>query len=232
MRMLRRVLPLAILLAAVLTVWWSGMLDQISWASLARHQADLATWTNRHMALAPCLYVLLYMAAAGLSVPAGAVISASGGLLFGPALGGTLAVIGATAGSTILFLAARSSIAEPLNRRGGSVMRAVRARLQHDGFFYLLAIRLIPAFPFWLVNLAAALSGMRLLPYIAATLFGIAPTTFVLAWIGAGAGDILAAGGQPNVRLIFSPQILGPLAALAVLSLLPLLFRRRARPDG
>ena len=106
---------------------------------------------------------------------------------------------------------------------------AVRAGLRRDGFSYLLAIRLVPAFPFWLVNLAAALSGMRLLPYAAATVLGIMPATFVYASIGAGLGDVLSTGGRPDLTVVFSPRILGPLIGLAALSLLPVAWRRWKR---
>jgi len=229
MRQLRRFLPLLLLLAAIAAVWWSGWLDQLSWTGLAAHRAALATLVADHPVEAPALFVVLYIAVAALSVPEAAVVTLAGGLLFGTVLGGILTVIGATIGATILFAVARSALAEPLARRGGSVMRAVRDRLQRDGFLYLLSIRLIPAFPFWLVNLAAALCGMRLLPFAAATFIGIAPGTFVFASIGAGIGSVLAAGGRPDLSVIFSWPVLGPLVALAALSLLPLLWRRRSR---
>ncbi len=105
----------------------------------------------------------------------------------------------------------------------------VRQSLHRDGFSYLLAIRLVPAFPFWLVNLAAALSGMRLLSYGAATVIGIIPATFVFASIGDGLSGVLAAGGKPDLTMIFSPRILGPLIAMAALSLLPVAWRRWKR---
>jgi len=108
----------------------------------------------------------------------------------------------------------------------------VREELRRDGFSYLLAIRLVPAFPFWLVNLAAALSGMRLLPYAAATVIGVTPATFVFASIGAGIGEVLAMGGRPDLSAIFSARILGPLIALALLSLLPVAWRRWKRTDA
>ena len=140
--------------------------------------------------------------------------------------------MGSTLGAVALFLAVRYHLADAIAARGGGFLDAIRPRLQRDGFSYLLAIRLVPAFPFWLVNLAAALSGMRLLPYAAATVIGIMPATFVYASIGAGIGDVLAAGGRPDLTVIFSPRILGPLIGLAVLSLLPVAWRRWKRSDA
>ena len=229
MRSIRRILPLLALAAAFGAVWASGLPGELSWTGLARHHAALAAWVGLHPVLAPVLFVLLYVVVTALSVPEAAIVTVAGGLLFGTVLGGALTVVGATGGACILFVVARFALAESLARRGGTLMRVVRDRLQRDGFLYLLSIRLIPAFPFWLVNLAAALCGMRLAPFAAATFLGIAPGTFVFASIGAGIGSVLAAGGRPDLRLIFSLPVLGPLIGLAALSLLPLLWRRRSR---
>ncbi len=229
---LRRVLPLAILLAVLAGLWASGVAGQISWATLGRYQATLDAWIGRHPIAAPVLYAALYAATAALSLPEGAVLTVAGGLLFGTALGGAMAVIGATAGALVLFLAARSAFgASWMNRRDGRLAR-IRAELLRNGFSYMLAIRLIPALPFWVVNLAGALAGMRLIPFAAGTLLGIIPATFVYASIGAGVGEVLAAGSRPDLGLIFSPRILGPLVALALLALLPVLWQRRKRTHG
>jgi uncharacterized membrane protein YdjX (TVP38/TMEM64 family) len=229
---LRRVLPLAILLAALAALWASGVAGQINWATLGRYQAALGAWIARHPIASPALYAALYAAVTALSVPEAAVLTVAGGLLFGTALGGAMAVIGATAGAVVLFLAARSAFGPTMAARGGTRLARIRAEVHRNGFNYLLAIRLIPAFPFWLVNLAGALAGMRLLPFAAATLIGITPATFVFASIGAGVGDVLAAGHRPDLAVVFSPRILVPLVALGLLALLPAVWRRRKRRDG
>ncbi len=232
MRFLRRFWPLVLLLAAVAAVWASGLAQQINWAALARNQAVLSAWVASHPIAAPALYVVIYAVAVALSVPESAVLTVAGGLLFGTLLGGILAVAGSTAGAVALFLAVRYHLADAIAARAGRFLDRIRARLERDGFNYLLAIRLVPAFPFWLVNLAAALSGMRLVPYAAATVIGIMPTTFIYASIGAGLGVVLAAGGKPDLAIVFSPRILGPLIALAMLSLLPVAWRRWKRSDA
>ncbi len=104
--------------------------------------------------------------------------------------------------------------------------------MQQNSFSYLLALRLLPAFPFWLINIAAGLSGIRLLPFAAATIIGIIPATFIYASIGAGLGGMLAAGDTPNLGIIFTPHILGPLIALAALSLVPIAWRHWKRSDA
>jgi uncharacterized membrane protein YdjX (TVP38/TMEM64 family) len=156
----------------------------------------------------------------------------TGGLLFGILAGGAMAVAGATLGAVFLFLIARSAFGDPLARRGGAALGKLREELRRDGFSYLLSIRLVPVLPFWLVNLAAAACGMRLRHYVAATLIGIMPMTFVLASIGAGLGDVLARGERPNLSIIFSWPILGPLVALAVASLTPVIWRKWRTSHG
>ncbi len=229
---MRRVVPLALLVAALAALWASGLASKLDWAALAHHRAVLAAWVDRHRVVAPLVYAALYAALTALSVPEAAVFTVAGGLLFGTLVGGAMAVIGATAGALVLFLAARSAFAPAMAARGGGRLTRVRTELHRNGFHYLLAIRLIPLVPFWLVNLAAALAGMRLWSFAAATLLGIIPGTFVFASIGAGVGDLLAAGNRPDLALILSPPILAPMLALAVLALLPVAWRKWNRRDG
>ena len=232
MALLRRFWPIPLLLAVVGAVWASGLPERLNWAGLARNQATLTAWVAEHPTAAPAVYVATYAAAAALSLPEGAVLTVAGGLLFGTLLGGALAVIGSTLGSVVLFLAARYHLADAMAARAGGFVERVRGKLTRNGFSYLLAIRLVPAFPFWLVNLAAALCGMRLLPYLAATLLGIIPATFIYASVGAGVGDVLAAGGAPDLAIMFSPNVLLPLLGLAGLALLPVVWRKWRGSDG
>lgn len=225
----RRFWPPILLLTALIAVWLGGIGQWLNWATLARHQIALAAWVDAHPLLAPSLYALIYVVVVALSLPEAAVVTVAGGLLFGTLAGGTLAIIGSSIGAVALFLAIRHHLARALAARGGRLIDRLRAELEHNGFCYLLAVRLVPVFPFWLVNLAAALSGMRLLPFAAATVIGIIPATFVYASIGAGVGKVLATGGVPDLSLMFSPGILGPLVGAALLVLLPVGWRRWKR---
>ena len=220
-----RFLPIMLLLVLVAAVWASGLYRHLSWAELARHQAALVAWTDAHRFVAPALFLAVYAAVVLVSLPIGAALSVVGGLLFGTTAGGALSVLGATLGAIGLFLVVRSAVAPALARRGGKLIARIRPELERDGFLYLLAIRLVPAFPFWAVNLAAAACGMRLLPFAGATLLGIMPTTFVLASLGHGLGGVLAQGGRPDLGVLFSPAVLVPLCALAGMALLPVAWR-------
>ena len=232
MQLIRRFGPLALLLVAVAAFWASGLARQVSWAALSRNHTEILAWVASHPISAPSCYMLIYAVAVLMSLPEAAVLTVAAGLLFGTLLGGILATLGSSAGAVAVFLVVRHHLAEVIARRRGRFLDAVRGGLRRDGFSYLLAIRLVPAFPFWLVNLAAALSGMRLIPYAAATVIGIIPATFIFASIGAGLSDVIAVGGRPDLRVVFSFRVFGPLVGLAVISLLPVIWRWRKHRDG
>jgi uncharacterized membrane protein YdjX (TVP38/TMEM64 family) len=229
-RLLSRLVAPAILVALAGVVWWSGLLDHLSWSTVAREHASLAAWVAANRPLAACLFLVIYIVSVTLSLPHAGLLTVTGGVLFGTLIGGVLAIAGATIGAVLLFLIARSAFAASLARRGGTALAKLREELQSNGFFYLLSLRLVPLFPFWLINLAAALCGMRLGAFALATLIGIMPVTFVFASIGAGLGGVLSAGTPPGFGLVWSLPVLGPLLALSVLSLTPLIWRKwRAR---
>ncbi len=227
---LRRAIPLLVLLALAALAWRGGAAGALSWPAIG---ARLQAWRGlaaAHPIAAGLAYVAAYAGFVGLSLPAGGVLTVLGGALFGAVAGGALAVAGASLGAILLFLAARSTLGRWLAQGAGTLVERLRPALQRDGFSALLALRLIPAVPFWLTNLAPALLGMRLLPYAAATVFGIIPATLVLAGIGAGAQSVLARGGAPDLSALLSAPVLLPLLGLAALSLAPVAWRHwRAR---
>lgn len=226
---LRRLWPLLLLAALVAAAWASGLTRYLSFDALAQHRAALDALVAARPWQAAGLYALAYVVVVALSLPGGAVMTLTGGLLFGPWIGTALAVLGATIGACALFLAARSALAPLVAGRAAGLLDKVRPGLEQDGFFYLLTIRLIPVVPFWLANLAPALVGMPFGAYAAATLIGIIPGTAVFSGIGAGVGEILAAGQRPDLSVIFSLPILLPLLGLAALSLIGAWWRKRKR---
>ena len=229
---LARFWPLLLVLAAFGVAYALGMQRYLSFEALGRQQVALGEFVAAHPLVSPLAYTLAYAAAAALSLPGAVVITLAGGLLFGTLLGGACAVVGASAGATLLFLAARHALGGWLAGRAGPLMDRIRPGLERDGFSYLLALRLLPLFPFWLVNLAPALVRMPLRTFLGATLLGILPGTFVFAAVGAGLGTVLAEGRQPDLSIILRPAILLPLIGLALLSLLPVAWRRWKERHG
>lgn len=222
---LKRLGPLVLILAMLAAGFAFGLQHQLSWTALAAHRAALRTWVEAAPLATAAAYVAVYALAVAVSFPGAVWITVAGGFLFGTALGAALAVSGSTVGAVLLVLAARSALGPLPARRVGSLIERMRPGLERDGFSYVLALRLIPVMPFWLTNLAAALAGVRLSHFAAATLIGTIPATTVFASVGAGVGEVLGTGRTPDISVILSAPILLPLLGLALLSLLPVAWR-------
>jgi uncharacterized membrane protein YdjX (TVP38/TMEM64 family) len=174
---------------------------------------------------------------AAFSIPGGALATIVGGYLFGLWLGVAASVIGATIGAVAVFLAARTALGEILRTKAGGALRRMEDGFRRNAFSYLLVLRLVPLFPFWLVNLVPAFSGVSLRTYTLATLIGIIPGSFVFVSVGNGLGALLDRGETPDLTIIFQWDILLPILGLALLALLPVLVRkvqarRAARPES
>lgn len=224
--MLRRLLPVVILLLGLVLFLLFGLERYFSFEMLSRHHAELAAWVTAHVALAALIYVLFYALAVAFSLPIAVVITPVGGFLFGVWLGALLSVIGATLGSVALFLAARTAFRDLLRARAGATLARLEDGFRRDSFNYLLFLRLVPVFPFWLVNIVPALLGMQLGPYTLATLIGIIPGAVIYAGVGASFGTLIERGERPDFGVIFEWHILLPLLGLAALSLLPVVYTR------
>jgi uncharacterized membrane protein YdjX (TVP38/TMEM64 family) len=125
-----------------------------------------------------------------------------------------------------VFLIARTALGDALRAKAGPWMRRMEAGFRENAFSYLLVLRLIPLFPFWLVNLVPAFLGVPLGAYVLATFLGIIPGSLVYASVGNGLGVVFDRGGAPDLGIIFRPAILGPIVGLAALALLPVIYRK------
>ena len=230
---IRRLLPLAVLLAGFTAFFAFGLDRYLSLSALAENREALLAWVAQSGALAPLVFIAVYAAAVATSVPGGAVLTIAGGFLFGTVLGTVYAVIGATVGATAVFLAARTALGEPLRKRAGPWLRKMESGFRENAVSYMLVLRLVPLFPFWLVNLVPAFLGVSFGSYVATTFIGIIPGTAVFSSVGNGLGAVIAAGRMPDLQLITKPEVMGPLVALALLSLVPVAYKwikaRRAR---
>lgn len=225
----RRWVPLGLLLAVALGVYASGIHRYLTFHALAVNRERLLAEVNSLGALAPVAFILCYAAVAALSIPGALMLTLIGGFLFGTLLGTLYNLLGATAGATVVFLIARSAFGEVLQRRTGPFLKKVEAGFREDAVSYLLVLRLVPLFPFWLVNLVPALFGVSLGAYVFCTFFGMMPGALVYTSVGAGLGDLLDRGEKPDFRIIFEPHFLLPLLALGLLALAPVLYKRWRR---
>jgi uncharacterized membrane protein YdjX (TVP38/TMEM64 family) len=224
--MLRRIVPLLIL-ALVLGLFFAFDLGRfLSFDALAEYRASLLSWVNGHAILAPVAYILLYIAVVAFSLPGGLVMTVSGGFLFGFVAGGIYAVTGATLGATALFLIAKTSVGDYLLAKAGGTIQKMQQGFADNALSYLFVLRLIPIFPFFLVNLAPAFLGVPLRIYLIATFFGIMPASFVFALAGSGLGSVLDQGKDITVSGILTAEIIAAFSGLALLALLPVLYKR------
>jgi uncharacterized membrane protein YdjX (TVP38/TMEM64 family) len=237
----RRLAPLLVIVALVTLAWGLGLHRSISFETLVRHNAEIERFIGQHTVAAVAAFIALYILVVALSLPGGAIMTVIGGLLFGVLVGSIAAAVGALTGATAIFLIARSAAGEFLTRRAGPFAARLAEGFRADAFSYLLFLRLVP-FPFWLVNLAPALFGVRLSTFLAATAIGILPATVTFAAFGAGLESVIVAqealynsciaGGATNCRVEFdlsnvlTPTLLGALVALGVLALVPVVARR------
>ena len=225
-----RFLPIFLLVAGLGIFFALGLHRYASFSTLAGQRTALLEWVARLGALAPVVYIGAYIAVVAFSLPGATILTLAGGFVFGALWGGIYAVIGATIGATVVFLAAKTAFGDALRARAGSAVDRMEEGFRRDALSYLLVLRLIPIFPFFLVNLVPAFLGVKLATYVMATFFGIMPGAFVYASVGAGLGAVFDAGGEPDLGIIFSAPVLAPLVGLAVLALAPVAYRRlRAR---
>lgn len=223
---IQRLLPIAVL-AVGLVAFFAFDLDRfITLDALVTHRAFLQGWAADHGALAWLIFGLIYVVAVALCIPGGAVLTIAAGFLFGPYVTTPVVVIAATCGATILFVAARYAFADYLRRKAGAAMRRMEDGFSKNALSYMLVLRLVPLFPFWLVNLVPAFLGVSIRTYVIGTLIGIIPGTFVFASIGDGAGAVLDAGKDLDLGIIFEPRFLAPIIGLAVLACGPILYKR------
>ena len=172
------------------------------------------------------LYILIYMLSVMFSVPGTAVLTIAGGLLFGQWFGTFYAIVGATFGAIGLFLIARMALRDILKNRAGSAMKKMEDGFKENALSYLLVLRLIPLFPFFLVNIVPALLGINLRTYVVGTFFGIIPGSFVYATVGAGLGSVFERNEKISMQGILTPEIMTALIGLALLALLPVAYKK------
>jgi uncharacterized membrane protein YdjX (TVP38/TMEM64 family) len=226
-----RWVPVLLLLAGLAAVFAFGLERYLSLDSLRQHRRWLVVEVDAHPAEAALLFFAVYVATTALSLPGAAVLTIAGGWLFGTLWGSVVVLAAATLGASLVFLAARTAIGDLLRRKAGPFLKRMETGFRENAFNYLLVLRLIPLFPFWLVNLVPAFLGMRLAPFVLATLIGIAPATFVYATLGDGLGELFDSGAAPDLGLLFKPKLLLPVLGLALLALAPVLYRRFGRTN-
>lgn len=186
-------LLLAVLVAIPCVVIAMGWHEILTLKMVGLNYEALRHSIAANLIAALALYVTIYVGVVALSLPGATVLTLAGGLLFGWKIATPVTVAAATAGATIVFLVARSSLGTVVASRVGPWLARLREGFSENALSYLLFLRLVPAFPFVVVNLAAAVLGVPLRTYVLGTFLGIIPGTTAIAVVGAGLGSVIKA---------------------------------------
>lgn len=224
---MKRFVPLAILACLAGLAFAFDLHQYLTIDTLRDQRLTLQAYVAENLVAAALAFAAAYAAVVALSLPGATIMTVAGGFLFGTLAGGALAVVSATVGAALVFLAARTVIGDWLKTRAGPFLRRMEEGFHANAFHYLLFLRLVPAFPFWAVNLVPALVGVPLRTFVGATALGIIPGTFVFAAFGAGIGDVFDTGGEVRLADALNPTLLAALVGLGLLALLPVLLRQR-----
>ncbi len=224
----KRLLPLGVIGVVLAVFFATGANEYLSLDSLQDNQAALKDFARDNLFLAMAAVIAVYALCTAISFPGASALTLLSGFVLGTVFGGISVVIGATIGATIIFLAARNAAGDTLVKRGGKLMKKMEAGFKEDAWSYMLILRLVPLFPFWLVNIAPAAFRVPTLTYVWTTFVGIMPGTFVYASLGAGVSSI-ADAGSINFG---DPSVFGPILGLIALSLIPLIYKRFAKKSN
>ena len=242
--LMKRWIPLAILLAAMAYAFANGWHRELTLSNLIMNREALGASVAENYWLTVLSYCGLYIVAVSLSIPGASWITVAGGLIFGWVYGGIFTAFAATIGATIIYVVARTSFGSVLSEKAGPRLKKLAQGLQENAFSYLLFLRLVPLFPFWLINLAPALFNVKVSTYVAATFIGILPGTFAYALLGEGLDSLVAAQEAANpgcaangtceidLGAAITPEIIAALVGLAIVSLVPIVLQKmRAKKD-
>jgi len=192
----------------------------LSLTALKENRDRLLAFTEANYALAAVLFVIIYIIVTGLSLPGAVILTLAGGFLFGGFLGTVFVNLGATTGATLAFLVARHLLRDTVEHKFGRWLNPLQEGFSKNAFSYLMTLRLIPLFPFFVVNLVSGLTRVQVGTYVAATALGIIPGSFVYAYAGQQLGTI------NSLKEIASPNVIGALVLLGLLALSPVLYKK------
>ncbi len=195
-------------------------------SSLKSNRDALVGFREDHQFAMIAIFIVAYIAQTALSLPGAAVLSLAAGAVFGVVMGTVYVNIGATAGATLAFLVARYLFHDMIQNKFGPRLEKINSELETRGFNYLLFLRLVPVFPFFLINLGAGLTNMSLRTFVLGTMAGIIPGSIVFCNAGASLATIT------SMSEVASPRVLGSFALLGLFALVPALYQKFRRKRG
>lgn len=222
----RRIIQMAIvllILAGVALFFLLGLQHTLTLANLKARQHELMTVREQRPLLVIALFFLLYVAVTAFSLPGAAVMTMAGGAIFGFWLGLLIDSFAASVGASLAFLSSRCLLRGWVKEKFARQVAAIDSGMERDGKYYLLTLRLIPVFPYFLVNIAMGVTAMRLLTFYVVSQIGMLPGTAVYANAGSQLGSI------HRLSDVLSPSVVGSLILLALFPLLAKFIIGRVR---
>lgn len=192
----------------------------LSLTALKENRDSLLAFTDANFAAAVAIFIGTYILVTGLSLPGAVILTLAGGFVFGAGWATLFINLGATTGATLAFLTARYVLRDAVEQKFGARLGPFQEGFAKNAFNYLLTLRLIPLFPFFMVNLVSGLTRVSVGIYVAATAIGIIPGSFVYAYAGRQLGTI------NSLKEIASPNVIGAFVLLGLLALVPVLYKR------
>ena len=227
----KRLLPLVVIFALLAAFFIFDLGQYFSQDFLKNNRDALLAFKDNHFALTLIGFILIYAVIASLPFPVASFLTIFGGFLFGTFLGGGAAILGATLGATVLFIAVKYAFKDVFEEKFGAYTGKFEAGLKENEISYLFILRLIPAYPFFVPSIVLALFDIRIRNFFLTTLFGIVPGTLVYASIGNGIGAVFDAGGEAQLSgLLMQPSVILPILGLIGLSLIPVIYKKINKP--
>ncbi len=224
---LARHAPLAIILIVAL-VGYFALRDYLSFDTLRENREALLAFRDANFAGLVAGFIAIYYLIVAFSLPGAAVASVTGGFLFGLGFGTAFNVAAASMGACTIFLAARwglgQTLAAKLETSDGKLKKLKDGLTEHE-ISVLFLMRLVPVVPFFVANLLPALVGVRFFNFVYTTILGIIPGAIVFTWIGVGLGEVFDRGENPDLSLLWEPQVIVPILGLCVLAALPIVVK-------
>ncbi|MGJ3232522.1 MAG: TVP38/TMEM64 family protein [Oceanicaulis sp.] len=221
----KRLLPLAVLAAGLALFFALGGQRYLNPEAAAAVLRDLTGFVEANLWLAALAYLVFYALAVSVSVPGAIWFTLGAGFLFGPWLGAGVALLGATIGATILFLAARYAFADWVRRKFPGYVNRLQDGFSQDAFTYVMILRLIPVFPFWAINIVTALLNVPLRAFVLASFIGMAPGAYVYATVGGKLSSVVEEG-IPSFTELLDLELILALVVFALLAVLPAVYKR------
>lgn len=228
----KRLIPLAVVLILMILVYFLGVTDYLSFEELKKNRIILKNYVDSHFLIASLLFVVCYIGITTLSIPGASLATISAGFLFGQPFAIIYAVMGATIGASLIFLIAKTALGEFFIKKTKGYLEKMREGFQKNAISYLLFLRLVPLFPFWLVNIAPAFFKVPLITFFWTTLIGIMPGAFVYSQAGVGLAAIFDEGKELNIETIFNWPMRIALIALGFFVLIPVIVKKMRKKRG